>query len=128
MHGRDFDVDAAVRVSDLAFDRIWRRGEPKFPSSSWSRFETSGVRLELGDGRLLGIFEQQHLALEFLEAHAASLRRLGELQGADTYILGLQRVVALTPGLAGFTTSVPRALTRATLELGITPTTYVVLE
>jgi hypothetical protein len=52
-HGERFDVDAFLGKSTLRPDFVWRREAPV----------TSGVEFFLGDGRAIGLRDQENLAI-----------------------------------------------------------------
>src|SRR5690242_20181644 len=53
-HGADFDPDAYLASTQLAFDDVWRKGD-----RGGSHPKSSGVYKVLGDGKVLSIAEQQ---------------------------------------------------------------------
>ena len=126
-HGETFDVDAFLAATTLHPDRIWHRGDERH---DWldSRYSSSGVEFMLGDGRVVPLSEQERMAIAYLEAHRDELRRLGEFPGADTFILGLQYVSEFDESLVGFSMGPSLLLMRHSLDIGIRPHYYAILE
>jgi hypothetical protein len=118
-HGDSFDVDAYLRSAPLDFDLVWRRREGGRPMS--------GVGKLLGNGAVIPLSEQQQIAAEFMSAKRDSLRELASFPGVETFILGLQFNMELKEGLMGFCLAPSAILMRHALEIGISPTFYVVL-
>jgi hypothetical protein len=119
-HGESLDVDAYLKSAPLEFDHVWRRREGGRP--------TSGVSRLLGDGAVIQLSDQQRIAAEFMSAHLDSLRNLASFAGVKYFVLGLQFNVDLTQGAKGFCLAPSEALMRQALEIGISPTFYVVLK
>jgi hypothetical protein len=126
-HGDDFDADGFLKATSLTFEKVWRRGEPKYPGGDVLH-ETSGVEKVLGDGRIIHLPEQERIACEFLKANQDSLRELACWPGAKHRILGLQRHVELSPGIGGFCMGPPSGLMAVCLDVGFRPTYYVTLD
>jgi hypothetical protein len=75
-HGERFDVDAFLGKSTLRPDFVWRREAPV----------TSGVEFFLGDGRAIGLRDQENLAIMYLKAHRDELRAIAKFPGVDAFI------------------------------------------
>lgn len=118
-HGDSFDVDTYLKLAPLDFDLVWHRREGGHP--------TSGVGRVLGNGAVIPLSEQQRIAAEFMSANRDSLRELGTFPGVETFNLGLQFNMELKEGLKGFCLAPSAMLMRHALEIGISPTFYVVL-
>ena len=110
-HGEDFDVDAYLRTSTLHPDRVWRRRS--------GGIQTNGVVFDLGDGRSIGILDQERIAIKFLKEHTDALRTLGHYAGVETFILGLQRVCKVAEPHDGFCLSPSQELLWHTLDIGV---------
>jgi hypothetical protein len=119
-HGEDFDVDAFLASTRLRFDFVWHRGE--------NCYETSGASISLGDGKVLGLFEQERIGRAFLCTHRDALRDLASYPGVDTFILGLHYQVVATGSLSGLIIGPPPRLMASCLETGVRPVYYVMLE
>jgi hypothetical protein len=121
-HGRDFDVDAFLATTPLAFDKIWRRGEIASACAGVEhRYETSGVEVCLGDGTTLPLREQEHVACAFLRGNREPLRALAAFAGADHRFLRLQHRFEIGSGVVGMTVGPPSCLMRALLETAFVP-------
>lgn len=88
-HGEEFDVDAFLATTTLRPDLVWRRGDQRSVCSK-SRHETSGIELDLGDGLSISLWEQESIAIAYLQEHRHELRALGPFPGARVFILSLQ--------------------------------------
>ncbi len=110
-HGETLDVDAFLTKSMLSPDFVWRRPTPL----------TSGVEFFLGDGRAIGLLDQQQMAVTYLKAHRNELRAVAELPGVDAFILGLVYIAKLDGSATGAALDWPRDLMLAAIDIGITP-------
>lgn len=117
--GSSFNVDAYLELAPFDFDKVWRRSEGGRPAS--------GVGKVLGNGAEIPLSEQQRIAGEFMSANRDSLRKLASFPGVETFILGLQFNFEVKDGIKGFCLAPSAALMREALEVGISPTFYVVL-
>ena len=124
-HGKEFDPDACASRSALKFSRLWRRGELKCPDGT-SAYETSGVEILLA-AEQLPFYSQVGIARSFLEENETALQKLGQFDGVETYILGLERTIEHSPGLVGFTVWFPESLMSLSLRIGINLVAYVQL-
>ena len=111
-HGDKFDVDAFIATSSLRPNYVWRRG----PSGS------SGIELFLGDGRQIGLFEQEEIAVTYLNAHKEELKALARFPGVATFILGLVWICA--PEQFLFAVGPSAELMQLALDIGIFPLYY----
>jgi hypothetical protein len=116
-HGEGFDVDAYAKSATIAFDRVWHAGE--------GCYKTNGIEKSLGNGAELDMSAQDRIASEFLEEHEEALALLAKYPGVDTFILGLQYRIELSPGLCGFCMSASHRLMHAALRTGVDVTFYV---
>jgi hypothetical protein len=119
-HGRDFDVDAFLPTTPLAFDKVWRRNEAPYEGAT-HRYETSGVEVALGDGATLPLSEQEHIACEFLRKNRDPLRALATFAGADHRFLRLQHRFEVGSGTVGVSVGPSSCFMRALLETGFVP-------
>ena len=115
-HGDKFDVDAFIATSSLRPDYVWRRG----PSGS------SGVELFLGDGRQIGLFDQEDTAVSYLNRHKEELKALARFPGVETFILGL--VWICTPEQFLFSVGPSADLMQLALDIGIFPLYYCTID
>ena len=115
-HGDKFDVDAFIATSSLRPDYVWRRG----PSG------TSGIELFLGDGRQIGLFDQEDAAVTYLNTHKEELKALARFPGVDTFILGL--VWISTSGQFLFSVGPSAELMQLALDIGIFPLYYCTID
>jgi hypothetical protein len=114
-HGERFDVDAFLGKSTLRPDFVWRREAPL----------TSGVEFFLGDGRAIGLRNQENMAIKFLKVHRGELRAIAEFPGVDAFILGLVFIANLQGSTSGVALHWSRELMLPALDTGITPIHYV---
>jgi hypothetical protein len=114
-HGERLDVDAFLGKSTLRPDFVWRREAPL----------TSGVEFFLGDGRAIGLRDQEHMAIMYLKAHRDELRAIAEFPGVDAFILGLVYIAKLEGSISGVALDWSRELMLRALDTGITPIHYV---
>jgi hypothetical protein len=126
-HGKEFDVDAFLATTPLTFDQVWRRGEQR-DACIESHYETSGVRMNLGDGKAIPIPQQEALAFQFLVDNRDALRELASRPGADHRILGLHYHIELDTSIGGFAMGPTSRLMAALLEVGFRPTYYVTID
>ena len=124
--GEDFDVNAYKDKSTMVATRCWRRGEPK--KGRGSPYPTSGIEYEIGGGNALSPFEQERLAIEFIEKHRDELRALGQFPGVAHFTLGMQYVKAAQCNLVGFAIGVSPCLMWHLLNIGCGLTNYVWLQ
>lgn len=119
-HGRDFDVDAFIAATALPISHVWRvRDLPTYRSS--------GVEIDLAQGRVLEPPDQDAVAFEFIEANLAALGHLQQFPGVETFILGISWPIEITEDLAGFCVSFSPRLLALAARVGIEPTAYVEL-
>jgi hypothetical protein len=116
-HGEGFDVDAYAKSATIGYDCVWHAGE--------GHYRTNGIEKSLGNGAELDISAQDRIATEFLEEHEEALALLAKYPGVDTFILGLQYRIDLSPGLRGFCMSGSRRLMHLALRTGVDLTFYV---
>ena len=114
-HGERFDVDAFLGKSTLRPDFVWRREAPV----------TSGVEFFLGDGRAIGLRDQENIAIMYLKAHRDELRAIAEFPGVDAFILGLVYIAKLQDNIFGAALDWTRELMLPALDTGITPVHYI---
>lgn len=114
-HGERFNVDAFLRTSTLHPDFVWRREAPL----------TSGVEFFLGDGRAIGLRDQENMAIMYLKAHRHELRAIAKFPGVDAFILGLVYIAKLEGSVSGVALDWSRELMLPALDTGITPVHYV---
>src|SRR6266700_7321800 len=98
-HGERFDIDAFLGKSTLRPDFVWRREAPV----------TSGVEFFLGDGRAIGLRDQENLAIMYLKAHRDELRAIAKFPGVDAFILGLVYIATLDGSATGMAGLGPRS-------------------
>jgi hypothetical protein len=115
-HGEKFDVDAFLATSSLRPDYLWRSG----PSG------TSGIELLLGDGRQIGLFEQEDIAVAYLNTHKEELKALARFPGVSTLILGL--VWICTTEQFEFAVGPSAELMQLALDIGILPLYYCTID
>jgi hypothetical protein len=111
--GKDFDADQRLQEVALPWTSIWRRGKEHEGRIA----DSSGVRIDLGDGDVLDVSEQQEIAADFLELHGLTLRSLLTTPGVETCYLGLQESVMID-SLGSIMDMSPR-LMKIVLELEI---------
>jgi hypothetical protein len=114
-HGETLDVDAFLANSTLRPDFVWRRKAPL----------TSGVEFLLGDGRAMGLREQENIAITYLRAHRDELRSIAAFRGVDAFVLGLVYIAKLEEGVTGVALDWPPELMKSALDTGITPIHYI---
>ncbi len=114
-HGERFDIDAFLGKSTLRPDFVWRREAPV----------TSGVEFFLGDGRAIGLRDQENLAIMYLKAHRDELRAIAKFPGVDAFILGLVYIAKLEDHIFGAALHWSRELMLPALDTGITPIHYI---
>jgi hypothetical protein len=122
-HGVDFDPDSFLVSTNMNFDGAWHKG-----ATGRDHPKSNGVFRFLGDGQELQLDEQQKLAIDFLSANHVALKLLATFPGVTTFILGLQYNLVAEPGLISFCMSPSTSLMQCCLDVGITPTYYVVLD
>jgi hypothetical protein len=129
VHGSQFDPDWAVKLLGSVSCQTWRKGEPKAPGCEPADpYQTSGVRVELGDGSALSYWEQERIAVEFLKAHEALLRALGASPQSEYFVVGIERRIQCTESTYGFCVGFSSELMSHALAVGAEPTAYIVLE
>ena len=121
-HGVDFDPDGYLASTALTIDGVWHKGE-----AGRDHPKSSGVFKVLGDGRMLPLFEQERLAIEYLAANREALEALAQHPQVTTFILGLQYHLALEVNTIGFCMGPSALLMRHCLDIGISPVYYVTL-
>ena len=126
-HGEEFDLDAFLATTTLRPDFVWRRGDQKSACFD-SRHPTSGIELSLGDGLAISLWDQEKIAIAYLQEHRDELRVLGEFPGVRVFILSLQYLFKLDPGTVGFWVTPCPPLMRQCLDLGIYLTYHVRLD
>jgi hypothetical protein len=126
-HGKKFNVDKFIEKSSLKIDYFWKIGDQKryAPTDIPSPHETSGIEIVLGEGTKLNRFDQDAIAVEFMEENLGALKELSGCPGVDTIILGIHYLVELEINTVGFTTSFSSQLMKLCLEAGICPNCYV---
>lgn len=127
-HGEAFDVDAFLATTTLRPDFVWRRGDQRRSACFESKHETSGIEFDLGDGLSISLWEQEHIAIAWLQEHRDELRALGQFPGARVFILSLQYFFKLDPGTIGFWVDPCPPLMRHCLDIGIHLTYHVRLD
>jgi hypothetical protein len=123
-HGEDFDVDAFLPSTPLRPTHVWRRGEQKRYACGESYHKTSGIEIELGDGRTLTTNEQQRIAAAFLDANRESLLALKRIPEATYFFLGLQFRKEIRREVVGTCFSISPRLMRVAAEIDIKVTVY----
>jgi len=114
-HGERFDVGAFLGKPTLRPDFVWRREAPV----------TSGVEFFLGDGRAIGLRDQENLVIMYLKAHRDELRAIAKFPGVDAFILGLVYIAKLEDHIFGAALHWSRELMLPALDTGITPIHYI---
>lgn len=122
-HGKSLDVDALAEQSTLRPDKVWRRGELR----GAGRYQTSGFLIGLGNGAELTYGAQVQTAFEFLRDNQHQLLTLGQFEGVDTFILGVQFNIQLEENTVGFTVDFPARLMEQALKVGVNLVAYVSL-
>ena len=126
-HGEEFDVDAALATTTLRPDLVWRRGDQRSVCSE-SRHPTSGIELSLGDGLSVSLWDQEKIALAYLQDHQEELRVLRQCPGLKWLILSLNYVFRLDASTIGFWVDPCRPLMRDCLDFGVHLTYHVRLD
>src|SRR5262249_35754715 len=101
-HGASFDVDAYLTTTTLRIDSVWRRGDLSPHSCVENRYQTSGVEIALGDGRVVPLPEQEKIAIEYLKSHRDELRALARYPGVEAFVLSLQYYCEFDLDVTGF--------------------------
>lgn len=82
--GTDFDVDNFSRGSNLAPDRVWRKGEPK---TEHRINKTSGFQMVASEAEMDDVSQQVADAIKFLCLHHDELAKLQNFDGAEKCFL-----------------------------------------
>lgn len=105
--GESLDIDALLSQLTLAINRVWKKGEPRFPlkgqfhSDSGANFVASKADLDEFDS-------QVKEATAFLELHAPDIAKVVVFPGVENAVLDFG-VTALRPGyVAQFSYLPPR--------------------
>jgi hypothetical protein len=125
-HGEAFDVDAFLATTTLRPDYVGRRGDQR--RSACFESPTSGIEFDLGDGLSISLWEQERIAIAWLQEYRDELRALGHFPGARVFILSLQYAFKLDPGTIGFWVDPCPPLMRHCLDIGIDLTYHVRLD
>lgn len=126
-HGDEFDVDSALKNSSLTVSRIWRRGDQRGCGIVDSQYPTSGIEIELGNGLVLSVDEQEEIALKFVVEYRDELKKLADNSEVETFKLGLQYHLN-DPNVSGLCMSLSPQLMELALEVGFSPTFYVTVD
>ena len=118
--GSDFDVDRYILMSPLKFSKVWYRGI--------GNYQSNGIEIELGDGRILSTSEQEQTAARFLAENSKALHQLGQRADVTTFTLGIHYRYELHPRDQGFSLSPDRMLVTAAALLNIDVTYYIVFD
>ena len=96
-HGKKFNVDKFIEISPLKIDYVWKKGDQKryAPTDIPSPHETSGIEIVLGEGTKLNRFEQDAIAVEFMEENLEALKELSAFPGVDNITLGIHFLLEL---------------------------------
>lgn len=126
-HGEEFDVNAFLATTTLRPDLVWRRGDQRSACSK-SRHSTSGFQLSLGDGLSVSLWDQEKMALAYLQDNQEELRSLRLCPGLKFLILSLNYFFKLDPSTVGFWVDPSRPLMRHCLDIGVHLTYHVRLD
>ncbi len=83
--GTHFDVDAFLRESSIAPATVFRRGQPRFPSSQSNGrvSDRSGMNVGVSDAEFGNLEQQTCETLQFLADNLAELERLATYPGVE---------------------------------------------
>lgn len=81
--GSDFDVAAFLRDSVWSPCRVFRKGEPKWPSTPHKINTRPGFNLDVSDAEFSDLVRQIEDATAFLETHFDELQRLAIFPGVE---------------------------------------------
>ena len=126
-HGEEFDVDAFLATTTLRPNLVWRRGDQRSVCFE-SRNPNSGIQLSLVDGLSVSLWDQEKIALAYLQNHQEELRALRRFPGVQSLILSLNYFFKLDPRMVGFWVDPCRPLMRHCLDFGVHLTNHVRLD
>ncbi len=92
-----------------------------------SQYPTSGIEIELGNGLVLSVDEQEEIALKFVVEYRDELKKLADNSEVETFKLGLQYHLN-DPNVSGLCMSLSPQLMELALEVGFSPTFYVTVD
>lgn len=126
--GESFDVGAFLAKCPLEPSYVWRKGEKKRYSCIGTPYPTSGLEFRIGNRDKYSFYDQQGLAIAFIETHRDVLSELSAFPGVTHSTLGLEYPVRLEENFLGFSISASTRLMRLLIEVGFGLTHYVAIE
>lgn len=127
-HGESFDVDSFLSETSLVMNHVWRRNDRRRHPFVDSKYLTSGIEIELGDGFIIPFLEQERIAIKYIKANKNELRIIGTFPGVNTFILGLQYILKVDSNIVGFSMGPSAELMKIALEIGLIPNYYVTID
>ncbi|MBX3413267.1 MAG: hypothetical protein KF708_11305 [Pirellulales bacterium] len=119
VHGKEFDVDKFVERYPLPNVQVWHRGDK---TDREQRETSNGFAIPLGSGPELHVDEQQQIAIDFLAAYTATLKKAARARGVTHCYLGLQEIVY--PNTAGSIFDLSPTLLKHSLNIGLQVTVW----
>jgi len=124
-HGKEFHVDRFLAGCKIQPSLVWHRGVSS--RGHLDPPETSGFDVVLADSSALNRYEQDAIAIRYLEENFDDLFALGSSEEVEHYMVFIHDRREITHDTSGFTTHHSRRLLSLTLQLNMDAVTLVVL-
>jgi hypothetical protein len=115
--GDFFDVDLYLNQYRIDYNSIWRRGEHLYTSSGFAKY--------LGNEFKLDIYEQETIAIKYLEQNRDALKAVVAWENVEAVILGLSPELQIDSNTCSVCLSFSPMLVSLAGEIGLQLAFYV---
>lgn len=112
-----FDVDLYLSQYSIEYNSIWRRGENLYTSSGFAKY--------LGNEFKLDIYEQETIAIKYLQQSRHALKAVVEWENVEAVVLGISPELQIDSNTCSVCLSFSPPLVSLAVEIGLQLAFYI---